>query len=29
LDATLRAVAELGDDVLAAVTSDNPARLFP
>jgi predicted TIM-barrel fold metal-dependent hydrolase len=29
VDATLRAVAELGDDVLAAVTSDNPARLFP
>ncbi|HEY7562557.1 MAG TPA: amidohydrolase family protein [Gaiellaceae bacterium] len=29
VDATLRAVAELGDDVLAAVTSDNPAGLFP
>lgn len=28
VDATLQAVAELGDDVLAAVTSDNPARLF-
>jgi predicted TIM-barrel fold metal-dependent hydrolase len=28
VDATLRAVAELGEDVLAAVTSDNPARLF-
>jgi predicted TIM-barrel fold metal-dependent hydrolase len=28
VDATLRAVAELGDDVLTAVTSDNPAGLF-
>jgi predicted TIM-barrel fold metal-dependent hydrolase len=29
VDATLRAVAELGEDVLAAVTSENPASLFP
>jgi predicted TIM-barrel fold metal-dependent hydrolase len=28
VDATLQAVAELGEDVLAAVASDNPARLL-
>ncbi|HWB56814.1 MAG TPA: amidohydrolase family protein [Gaiellaceae bacterium] len=29
IDATLQAVADLGDDAVDAVVSDNPARLFP